>query len=406
MNLDYVFFLGSNSTLSAAECYVTLRREGFAPRVLLAQRQFLVLRLSRSLPDNFINRLGGITRIGVLRGQQGQLWSAQELASLLSSPTSTKLRFGLSAVGVTGLALTKMGLAVKQSLRKQGVRARFIAAGKGTQLNSAQILFNRLHRAPNCELTFLRGADSYLLAETRQVQDIQAYEVRDTGRPMRDARVGMLPPKLAQIMLNLIPSFPTSPPTILDPFCGTGVILQEGWLLGYHMTGRDQSDRMIQASKANLDWLISRFGVDATLLPEISVHDAHRPFADRDRSSFDAIVTEPYLGAPLTALPPRKEAAARTRELVDLYIAFFRNAKLTLKEDAHVVFILPALREVSGWQLFPASFLDETEKLGYHLNHLVPKELALTYQVTDRGTVVYARPNALVGREIALLQKP
>jgi hypothetical protein len=35
------------------------------------------------------------------------------------------------------------------------------------------------------------------------VQDIDAYAERDFERPMRDAFVGMLPPKLAQIMLNL-----------------------------------------------------------------------------------------------------------------------------------------------------------------------------------------------------------
>ena len=79
------------------------------------------------------------------------------------------------------------------------------------------------------------------------MQDIESYTKRDRERPKRDAKVGMLPPKLAQIIINLaagqlpeeklqnICDIPLGEPiprrllgqTVLDPFCGTGVILQE-----------------------------------------------------------------------------------------------------------------------------------------------------------------------------------
>src|SRR5438132_1608433 len=82
-----------------------------------------------------------------------------------------------------------------------------------------------------------------ILAQTVKVQDIAAYAQRDQARPKRYAKVGMLPPKLAQIIINLavgrlpdnqlasicdIPAGEQIPRphlelTLLDPFCGTGV---------------------------------------------------------------------------------------------------------------------------------------------------------------------------------------
>src|SRR6185503_16098722 len=104
-----------------------------------------------------------------------------------------------------------------------------------------------------------------LLAQTLFVQDIEAYGARDQARPARDARVGMLPPKLAQIILNLSagPLRPAAPQLerlrILDPFCGTGVILQEALLMGYSVLGTDIEPRMADYSKRNLRWLYEKF---------------------------------------------------------------------------------------------------------------------------------------------------
>ena len=46
---------------------------------------------------------------------------------------------------------------------------------------------------------------------------------------------------------------------LLDPFCGTGVVLQEALLMGYDVYGTDLEPRMIDYSGANLDWLSERF---------------------------------------------------------------------------------------------------------------------------------------------------
>jgi len=251
--MQYVFFLGSHAALSAAECFVVLVRQKYLPRVIAAHGRYLIVELVRPLSDHFLRQLGGSHRIGRVIGQQNHEWTCEEVLGALS-PLPGKLRLGISS--------RKMGLALKKAARKKNVRLQFISPmgkGKKPELNTAQVIFNRLHVRPNIELTFSENEETgvHYLIQTEQVQDIAGYERRDTGRPARDARVGMLPPKLAQIMLNLIPSFPDMPPVILDPFCGTGTILQEGWLMGYEMIGSDVSEKMVRASEKNLDCLRS-----------------------------------------------------------------------------------------------------------------------------------------------------
>jgi tRNA G10 N-methylase Trm11 len=124
-------------------------------------------------------------------------------------------------------------------------------------LNSAQVLHNKLTTKGAWELLVIKDGKNTILAQTIFVQDIEAYAARDQARPARDARVGMLPPKLAQIMINL--ANPPKDAAILDPFCGTGVVLQEAMLMGFSTVGTDLEARMVEYTKKNLDWLNDKF---------------------------------------------------------------------------------------------------------------------------------------------------
>ena len=113
-------------------------------------------------------------------------------------------------------------------------------------LGSAQIIHNSLTKQNGAELIIFKQNGSLQLAHTIHEQNIEAYAARDQARPKRDARVGMLPPKLAQTIINLAsgPHLPNQ--TLLDPFCGTGVVLQEALLMGYNVYGTDIEPKMIQ----------------------------------------------------------------------------------------------------------------------------------------------------------------
>ena len=117
-----------------------------------------------------------------------------------------KITLGLSAynLAVGARDVQKTGLILKSSLKKSGTSLRLIPNDQPA-LSTATAHNNKLGGSPyKVELLLIKTTDRRLIiAESRGVQNITAYTRRDRHRPKRDAFVGMLPPKLAQIMLNL-----------------------------------------------------------------------------------------------------------------------------------------------------------------------------------------------------------
>ena len=98
----------------------------------------------------------------------------------------------------------KVGIILKQKLKKSGISLRLVP-NLEPALSTATSHHNKLGLAPNkVELIIVHTNDNkVVIAESTGSQNITAYAKRDQQRPKRDAFVGMLPPKLAQIMINL-----------------------------------------------------------------------------------------------------------------------------------------------------------------------------------------------------------
>ncbi|MGI9027649.1 MAG: hypothetical protein ACR2FM_02265, partial [Candidatus Saccharimonadales bacterium] len=140
-----------------------------------------------------------------------------------------KVTIGLSTYGFNASAqqVNAAALSLKKVIKQAGRSARVVPNAEAT-LNTAQVIHNKLTSPNGLELMLVRDKNRTVLAQTVWVQDIDAYRQRDQERPMRDARIGMLPPKLAQIILNLaVGDLEQDEISVLDPFCGTGVLLQE-----------------------------------------------------------------------------------------------------------------------------------------------------------------------------------
>jgi len=400
--MQYLFLLGRQAALSRLEILSVWPKAKIVEDTPL----FLILETDEDLPDDFLNKLGGTDRVAVVVGQQPEAWRAEDIVEKLTPPPENKFRIGISVINhLPGrVNIKRLALDVKKLVKSKGGSMKFILpAPPGIRLNAAQVIFNSLTKANNKELLLVEGAQGWYLAQTRQVQDIQAYEKRDTGKPVRDAKVGMLPPKVAQMIINIALPPPLAPPqaggenfTILDPFCGTGTVLQEGWLMGHNMIGMDSEERMIRASKANLDGLAQRFEVDKDKQPKLIQHDARQEFPKELWDKVDAIVTEPFLGKPLQKRLSPSEAQKQFEELGELYSRFFAMARQVLKEGGRVLFLLPAYKtSPQNWSLFPTALFDEIGRLGYRYEHLS----------TRREDMIYARPDALVGREFTLFTK-
>jgi len=205
------------------------------------------------------------------------------------------------------------------------------------------------------------------------VQDIDAYSERDYNKPFRDMKVGMLPPKLAQILLNLT----GAEGTIWDPFCGGGVLIMEGLLMGHVMLGSDINAKTLEGAKQNVAWLREVFDVEADA--KLFVHDATEPLPG---IRFDAIACEGYLGPVQNRLKSKTELAPVIAELNTLYRTFFSALKAG-KFKGPVVIAIPFYKVREG-ELSLYSLISEVERMGFK------KELDLKY----------ARKDQLVGRQI------
>lgn len=411
---QYVFFIGSHPDLSATECWRFLTMHNLNPRLLGADSAYIIIETSEPLDVHSLSQLGGVERVGEIVKQTSEELSEAQVMDMLS-PLPEKFSLGISAIN-TSAPKTHFLVNIKKAVRKAGSRLAFVEPKKGTnRLNSAHVLFHGLYRAPNVELTVIKTSSNYIWAKTIWVQDIQAYEKRDTGKPARDPKIGMLPPKLAQTMLTFAGSAVNKKTgqklSIFDPFCGSGVILQEGWLDGYTMTGSDINPNMVKASIRNLEWVKQLTPTKNNLpLPTVFLHDVNNSFIQELFDSFDAVVSEPFLGKPLTSPLAKEERDETINSLSELYKLFFRHIYPLLRKDGAVVFALPIFKQQKNagsyeWLTMPNHLIDEISEIGYRNESLVPKELTSYYGASERGTIIYSRPDALVGREITLWHK-
>lgn len=394
MTTEYIFFLGRQALLSACEAWSFCKQ--WQPTVQYGNDRVVVIQTEQEIPFPSLAHLGGCDRVGRVVGTYPTKPTVQDILAALSPIPGARIAFGLSTFGDLGFD-RKFLVAIKKEARQREVRISFIEPNKKGehQLSSAQVLFNGLYREPNAEVTVLPIRDAWLLVHTVWVQDIQAYERRDTSRPVRDPRVGMLPPKLAQIMINVTSANLASNAALYDPFCGVGTILQEGALMGRPMIGSDSSKEMVAASQQNVA------AVSPAAAVEIFQHDVYSPFPSRLRGKVEGMVTEPWLGTPLTSPLSLARGEKYIAGLLPLYRAFFQHAASILPAGSPLLCIFPRVRTTKGWVAIPSSFIDEIARFGYHLEHLVPAVLQ-PYFGSDQTVLVYHRPDALVGRDLRL----
>jgi tRNA G10 N-methylase Trm11 len=286
-------------------------------------------------------------------------------------------------------------LEIKKRVRQTGRPVR-IVPNKSSALNSAQVLHNKLTHLGAWELILIKAGDKTLLAQTLFVQDIEAYGARDQARPARDARVGMLPPKLAQIMLNLsagplrASAEELARLRVLDPFCGSGVILQEALLMGYSVLGSDIEPRMAEYSKRNLKWLFQKYPALEGQV-DIEIGDA----TNYQWPGFTTIASEAFLGRPLAKLPPENDLKQIVFDANTIIRKFLDNLSRQLKPDRPICLAVPAWRRPDG-KLTELPVLAKLTDMGYNywdLKHVRHQEL------------VYFREDQVVARRLLRLKK-
>lgn len=220
----------------------------------------------------------------------------------------------------------------------------------------------------------------YSVDEKRRLWRFSAKEwiKRDRNKPYQDKKKGLLPPKIARILVNLaVGDRQIEDKTLLDPFCGSGTVLMEAALIGLHPIGNDLDEAQVSGAQANLKWL----NVDA------SFHRADAVSLSKlIQGPVDFIVTEPYMGR-VTARPDRRPDLAKG--LGKLYLGCLKDWSKFLAPGGRIAMVFPVF-EYQNKEYRTSSILDD--------KHL------LDYNIEARG-LMYFRPGAEVKREIVILAK-
>jgi len=301
-----------------------------------------------------------------------------------------KLKLGISLYGFDFKAKSHLQklLEIKKVIKGTRRSIRMIE-NKKSALSSAQVLYNKLTSELGWELLLIRSGRDVILAQTISVQDIDEYSRRDYDRPARDARVGMLPPKLAQIMINLATRDQTSG-TVYDPFCGTGVVLQEAHLMGFDVTGSDLEPRMIKYTAKNLEWL------DEQAKPKFLQAGDATSFQLPDKVDF--IASEMFLGKPLTKEPNPANLDNLLDENRELLQNTLANLAPQLQAGTTICMAIPAWKQAKKFisVIDDQANVDYLEKLGYTF---------VSFKHVSANDLLYARSDQIVGRRLLVLRR-
>ena len=393
--MKYVAIAGRQPLISLAEIQAL-----YDKAARLVGKKLVFFEINEDGEENIspdINRLGGSLKLGRFFNTD-----FSKLAKFLATThPEGKITLGISDFSKqkkSGLAKQK-SMELKRSLAKMGRSVRVITSNE-PEISSATAHHNQLGEKAGCFEIFLIDREIYLSLGT---QNITAYTERDQARPARDAKVGMLPPKLAQILINLCGKLPEGA-RVLDPFCGTGVVLQEAAIMGYVPYGTDLNERMVEYSKKNLSWLFNernqkRFKLLSSLIQKkdqilnaISVGDAT---SFTWEGEIDAVAFEGYLGAPMSKPPVDIKFKTEKAKCREIAMGFLKNITPQIKSGTPVVMALPAWLRENG-KYAGLNILDEIQEMGYNFEK---------FQDLSQSDLLYYREGQIVAREIIVIRK-
>lgn len=369
--MKYIFTLGSHPKLSLWELESILGQE-ISPHTQIGT-QHLELETTKD-PQLLMKQLGGVVKIGKPVGKVA-LSQLPELIAQNLPHSERRIKLALSATHLSQKELEIIGKEVKRiaTAKNQPLGYRILK-----NVSESSGISSRFE-----EYMIINSGIRMLVAHTLAVQDIDRFRIKDYGKLSVDRKSGMLPPKIARIMLNIATSGKVGL-TIYDPMCGSGTILAEALDMGLKALGSDINQNAVQSTQENLQAITKM--LDNTIPFRVWQQDISQGSAGDLVKHVDAVVFEGYLGPP--DLPDEK-ITDMTKGLVKLYTGVFKQLSYIIPKGGVVVAALPAFTSLWSVKMFD-KLVDSCEKYGY---------------TQDHQPVEYGRPQARVKRRIYKLKK-
>lgn len=375
MNIDYIFLLGREPELSLAEI-----RSVFWDVALMGN--CAIVKSSPELLQENQNGLWGVIKIAKvdnfhMKKQEILPYFTQKIRE--KSISGKKIRIALD---VFSPALSSLVFKAKDTLKSEWHSVRVVQHDAGRVKTATTLHEKLISQGIECMIIPNKAGD-YIAAETVWVQDIDAYSKRDMDRE-RSMVVGMMPPKIAQIMINLATKWDKNL-SIYDCFCWLGTTMIEAWHAGYrHLIASDISPEMVRTTTANTQKI--------SALCEVFVHDA-RKIHEKNIHDSAVIVTEWMLGKNFTPSTIQHSLVLSERNLLTSLYTDFLSSSWDNSSIKNLVFCLPF------WNIWNETiFMPDISQMN-------KKWLVDDICRVKKRFLQHSRPGQSVGREIVVLKR-
>ena len=442
----YALVLGREQKIALAELEAVLRRFGFCVcknhpergnevdeskgipcySILSLHQGIAIIKVAEKTLAEFdaaelMRSLGGAISIYGLLSET----KAERLPQIVANDFMSRKGKNFAIADYTGSVnvktLNKWGIEIKINVRS--VRSVRFISNKIPEHNSAT-LFHKISKSGGEAYGIFAGQEGVYVGRLLATVNPDEWSERDYGKPAGDKYSGMMPPKLARMMVNIAlgqisnvesqmsnelsnvkksKNLELPPAVAWDPFCGSGNILMEAALLGCDLIGSDVSDKAVADSKTNLNWLSSQdFTRGAKFEDSIFRADATEfDFAEKVPGDREVvIVTEPYLGTPKKVKAESHKLKAEVEELKNLYIRFFQNIKLVASsyQIKAICFVFPLIEtNDSGTISLYGECVDELREMGY--NPIRTLRYGRDYQVVKREIVLLEQDHVITKKQ-------
>lgn len=349
-------------------------------------------------------RLGGTVKLGdVMEEIDKKDLTAIRLAEVIEAmpraEENKKIEFGMTLYGASPEETRRfkgLPLQLKRVLQDFEHPVRWVT-GDGGDVSPAAVAKAKL-TTEGFDLVIGFFDQKVAIGLSTHVQNADVWSLRDYGRPFRDEVAGMLPPKLARLMVNLglagrVTSDKLQVTSLLDPFCGGGTILMEAALSGVRsLIGSDISAEQMRGCEQNFAWLAAQNIIRTPIVTVVS--DARKIYQHVNVA--DAIVTEGYLGRPLTGQETVKTLEDQKKEIEKMWVEAFRSFANIQAAGGRLVCVWPVF--VSSHGTIAVDLKTKVQDFGYRL--VDPLE-----GWGKPVTLTYARPEQKVKRNIIVMER-
>jgi len=367
--MKYLFILGRNPELSTAEIFCFFEKQENKILNYIKSKHAILIDLEKAIEGDTIEYLGGTISIG-------KVMASGEISEMIKGLDSQDIYYGTE----NNLTYCLWNFCQDNTYDKilEYLKKRFkIERLKASQKN----LNNELELQEGGKVRISGGLldEEYFVFNNNfgkiiSKTNYKKLEERDMNKPDRREALA-ISPRLAKIMINL--SQVKKQETLVDCFCGIGVILQEALLQEIKVIGIDKDSEAIEGARKNLEWF--KFNKENyNLIKEDS--------AKTKIKKVEGLVSEPDLGETLKRPTNPEKAKKILNEFERLMISVLNNLKNSVSK--RFVFSAPYIK------------LTNNKRIGCNIESILDKtHLKLVKRFTEY------RKDQIVGREIFVLNK-